>query len=268
MSHLGFVGPGQLGTPMIERLTAAGHDVVVHARRAEVRAAVEELGAKASADLAEVGAAADLVIVCVYNDEQLEDVCTHLLESMRPGSVLVSHVTGRISTIKGIAERARERGIEVVDAALSGHAADIRAGRLTVMLGGEESARLAVEAAMAAYADPILHTGKVGTTMALKLVNNMLLAANLQLLAQAIDLVEELGGSEAAFLQLLATSSGGSYASASAARFEGLDKFANGAGHFLRKDVDACRDQAAELGLDPGLLSDAVERGRLPLTNR
>jgi len=266
MSTIGFVGPGQLGLPMVERLAAAGHDLTVHARREDVRAAVSALGATGTDDLGQVGAAADLVIVCVYSDTQLEEVAGPLLDCMGPGTVLASHVTGTISLLRRLARTGRGRGIDIVDSPLSGHADDIRTGSLTVMLGGESTARGVVEQAMAAYASPIIHTGSLGSALGIKLVNNALLAANLQLLAQAVDVVSALGTDEATMLQVLTTSSGGSYASKAAAARGSLEELTGDAGPFLRKDVAAVRSQATELGLDLGLLDDAVSRGRLPLS--
>jgi 3-hydroxyisobutyrate dehydrogenase-like beta-hydroxyacid dehydrogenase len=266
MPTIGFVGPGRLGWPMVERLATAGHDLTVHARRQEVRAAVEAMGVAATEDLTEVGKAADLVIVCVYSDPQLQEVAGPLLDAMRPGTVLASHVTGTILTLRQLAQGARERGIEIVDSPLSGHADDIRAGSLTVMLGGEQAARSAVEQAMSAYASPIIHTGPLGSALGIKLVNNTLLAANLQLLAEAIEVAASLGTEEQTMLRVLTTSSGGSYASKAAAGCGSLEGFTDGAGPFLRKDVNAVRVQAAELGLDLGLLDEIVSRGRLPLS--
>lgn len=266
MATIGFVGPGQLGRPMVERLAAAGHDLTVHARREEVRAAVGALGVTATDDLNQVGKVADLVIVCVYSDAQLDAVVGPLLDSMRPGTVVASHVTGTISLLRRLSAQARGRGIEVVDSPLSGHVDDIRAGSLTVMLGGEPHARETVENAMAAYASPIIHTGPLGSALGIKLVNNALLAANLQLLAQAIDIGAQLGAEEATMLRVLATSSGGSYASTAAAARGSLAELAAGAGPFLRKDFAAVRDQAADLSLDLGLLAETITRGRLELS--
>ena len=118
----------------------------------------------------------------------------------------------------------------------------------------------------AAYASPIIHVGGLGSALGIKLVNNALLAANLQLLAQAADVASALGTDEATMLQVLTTSSGGSYASRAAAAAGSLQEFTGSAGPFLRKDVAAVRSQAAELGIDLGLLDDAVTRGRLPLS--
>lgn len=266
MAAIGFVGPGQLGRPMVERLAAAGHDLTVHARRQEVRVAVEALGVAATDDLSQVAKVADLTIVCVYSDAQLEEVAGPLLESMRPGTVIASHVTGTISLLRRLGAKAHERGIEVVDSPLSGHADDIRAGSLTVMLGGMPEACDVVEQAMAAYASPIIRTGPLGSALGIKLVNNALLSANLQLLAQAVDVAAELGADEATMLRVLTTSSGGSYGSSAAATRGNLTDFVAGAGPFLRKDFAAVSEQAAELSLDLGLLAEVVTRGRLELS--
>jgi 3-hydroxyisobutyrate dehydrogenase-like beta-hydroxyacid dehydrogenase len=250
---------------MVEKLAEAGHEVVVHARRPEVRDRLKELGiARTTDDLAEVARDADAVIVCVFSDEQLEDACGPLVTSMRPGAVLASHVTGTIQTIRGIETEAGKRGVHVVDSPLSGDVNDIRAGRLTVILGGQPTARSTVEQIMAAYADPIIHSGELGSALAIKLANNFLLAANAQVLAEAVRLVEQLGSSESDFLATLMTASGGSKASKIAMERGGsMEAFYATTIEFLRKDVSACLKQARELGVEPRMLTDVIHNGPL-----
>ena len=81
----------------------------------------------------------------------------------------------------------------MVDAPVSGGPDDIRAGRLTVLLGGPPAARARAAEVVRAYADPVIETGELGTALAVKLVNNFLFAANTQVLAEAVWLGEQLG---------------------------------------------------------------------------
>ena len=262
--RVGFVGAGRMGFPMVERLAAAGHDLVVYARRPEVAAALAGLGVRHTAELAEAATGADVLLLCVFSDEQLNEIAGPLAAALPAGAVFASHVTGRESVLRSLA--ARFPGIDVVDAPVSGGLDEIRAGRLTVLLGGEPAARARARDVVRAYADPVIETGELGTALAVKLVNNFLFAANVQLMAEAVRLGEALGVAPGQLLGALDHMSGGSQASHRAAEGNGdMAAFATRIGPFMKKDVAACLEQAAERGVDPALLIDVVRRGQLAL---
>jgi 3-hydroxyisobutyrate dehydrogenase-like beta-hydroxyacid dehydrogenase len=262
-SRVGFVGAGRMGLPMVERLAAAGHDLVVHARRPETQAALAQLGVRHTTELPAAAADVDVLLVCVFRDEQLAEIAGPLAAALPDGAVFASHVTGRESTLRAVAERFP--GISVVDAPVSGGPDDIRSGRLTVLLGGAPAARARAAAVVRAYADPVIETGELGRALAVKLVNNLLFAANAQLAAEAVRLGEALGVAPGELLGALEHMSGGSQASHRAATGASMDEFAARIGPFMRKDVAACLEQAAERGVDPELLIDVIRRGRLAL---
>lgn len=262
--RVGFVGAGRMGLPMVERLAAAGHDLVVHARRPETRDALTRLGVRSTGELCEAAAGVGVLLVCVFSDEQLAEIVRPLAAALPDGAVLASHVTGREATLRSVATGFP--GISVVDAPVSGVAADIRAGRLTVLLGGRPAARAQAAAVVRAYADPVLETGELGSALAVKLVNNLLFAANAQLVAEAAQLGEALGVAPASLLGALEHMSGGSQASHHAALRASMAEFAARIGPFMSKDVAVCLEQATERGVDPGLLIDVVRQGRLALT--
>jgi 3-hydroxyisobutyrate dehydrogenase-like beta-hydroxyacid dehydrogenase len=262
-SRVGFVGAGRMGFPMVERLAAAGHELVVYARRPEATANLGRLGVRPTSELAEVAAGADVLLLCVFSDEQLAEVAGPLAAALPDGAVFASHVTGRASVLRSLA--GRFPGIDVVDAPVSGGPGEIAAGRLTVLLGGLPAARARAAEAVRAYADPVIETGEIGSALAVKLVNNFLFAANTQVLAEAVWLGEELGVAPGDMLSALNHMSGGSQVSRRAAAGADLAAFATRIGPFMRKDVAVCLEQAAELGVDPGLLIEVVRRGRLAL---
>ena len=80
--RVGFVGAGRMGFPMVERLAAAGHDLVVHARRPEAAASLDRLGVRSTSELAEVAAGADVLLLCVFSDEQLAEVAEPLAAAL------------------------------------------------------------------------------------------------------------------------------------------------------------------------------------------
>ncbi len=260
-SRVGFVGAGRMGMPMVERLAATGHDLVVYARRAEAKDALAGLGVRQVTELAEAAAGVDVLLLCVFSDAQLDEVAEPLAAALPDGAVFASHVTGRESVLRAVA--AGFPAIHVVDAPVSGGPGEISAGRLTVLLGGDPAARARAADAVRAYADPIIETGELGTALAVKLVNNFLFAANTQLAAEAVRLGEALGVAPGDMLSALEHMSGGSSASHRAAEGKGdMAAFATRIGPFMKKDVAACLEQAAERGVHAGLLIDVVRRGR------
>jgi 3-hydroxyisobutyrate dehydrogenase-like beta-hydroxyacid dehydrogenase len=261
MMRLGFIGAGRMGRPMVDRLAAAGHRVRVLARSAPARAALTAQGVPAADTVAEVAAGAEAVLVCVFTDEQVREVClgTALLEQMPAGSVLVLHTTGSPSTAEAVAGRAAARGIEVLDAPVSGGPHDIAAGRLTLFVGGSAPALARVRPALDSYGDPVLHVGPLGAGQRVKLVNNALFAAHLGLLCDAVRLGGHLGVDEAVLLDALPRGSAASRALTGAAGRGSIARFAAATRDFVGKDVQIVRTVAAELGGDLGALEPALD---------
>ena len=254
--NVGMVGLGEMGMPMLERVRAAGHDVTFLARRPEVAAQAESLGARPAADFAD----RDAVIICVYSDDQVHDVGPGVVAGLRPGATLVNHTTGSPGTVTLLAEAAAPRGVRVLDAALSGGPADVRAGRLTLLVGGHEDVLSGVRGVLASYSDPILHVGGIGDGQRVKLVNNALFAAQVRLVAEAERVATGLGVDPARALEAIAHCSADSrvlrtvLAVGSAARMQEL------AGRFIRKDTAVVEQVARELGVELGRLGTMADR--------
>lgn len=239
---IGFIGAGHLGEPMAERLLSAGHDVRVYARRAEVRDRLAAAGAELARHPAELGSCA-VVVSCLYSDEQVLDVLPEVVGAMAAGTVLVSHTTGRPEAL----DRLTGYGPGIVDAAFSGTAESVRAGRLTVYLGGEPHDVATARQVVGAYADPILETGGRGSALRVKLLNNLLFAAISQVTLRGLNAAREWGIDETTLLDVLAVSSGGSSAANYVAARGGAERYAATVTPFLRKDLAACHDTNADL---------------------
>ena len=183
---VGFIGAGRMGRPMVARLVEAGHDVTAVGRTADKRRDLERLGAHPIDDVAEAGSQADIVVLCVFTDEQVRQVClgSALLPAMPSGSTLVVHTTTSPKTIEAIAARANE--VDVVDAPVSGGPHDISAGKLTLFVGGADDAVARVRPVLGCYGDPVLHVGPRGAGQTVKLVNNALFAGHIGLLARGV----------------------------------------------------------------------------------
>lgn len=265
--EVGFVGAGSMGTPMVERLHAAGTPVTLFARRADVRERFAAQGVAVAESLATMAGGVEVVLACLYSDEQLLEVASGpdgLLTAMAPGSVLASHVTGSPAVAVRLAEEAAALGVRFVDAPISGSDDDIAAGHLTVMLGGDAADTARVRAAVEAYADAVFDTGAVGSALAVKLINNTLFAANTQLVAEAERIGRSLGADPVALSSIVQRSSGASYVMGLLARFGSTQAFADLAGHYMMKDLAVVNEVSDEMGIDLGLLgrvanADAVD---------
>jgi 3-hydroxyisobutyrate dehydrogenase-like beta-hydroxyacid dehydrogenase len=248
---IGFVGAGHIGEPMVERLLAAGHRVRLYARRPEVR---ERLSGAELVDRVGDLAACDVLVSCLYSDAQMLDV---LPEAMGAHTVLVSHTTGNPATLVRLGATA------VVDAPFSGTADAVRAGRLTVYLGGEPAHVATARDIVSAYADPIITTGTRGSALRVKLLNNLLFAAITQVTLRGLEAGRAMGIEESALLEALAVSSGGSNAGRYIAARGGAERYVAAVTPFLRKDLAA----ASEMDTDLSALLAAAYDGPMNLEN-
>jgi 3-hydroxyisobutyrate dehydrogenase-like beta-hydroxyacid dehydrogenase len=135
----------------------------------------------------------------------------------------------------------------IVDAAFSGTAEAVRAGRLTVYLGGEPSHVAAAREVVSAYADPVITTGARGSALRVKLLNNLLFAAITQVTLRGLEAGRAMGIEESTLLEALAVSSGGSTAGRYIAARGGSERYVEAVTPFLRKDLAAVSEVDADL---------------------
>jgi 3-hydroxyisobutyrate dehydrogenase-like beta-hydroxyacid dehydrogenase len=266
--RIGFIGAGRIGAPMAQALAARGAQVSVYARRAQVRDQLAIQGCRAVADIIDLGRDNDLVISCVFSDGQFESIADQVAAILVPGSVFASHTTGSPATMRGFATRLAGEGkdVQVVDAPFSGTPDDVRAATLTVMLGGPKEGIDRVEPAVRAYAGTVIRTGDLGSALILKLINNIVFAANVQVGLEVARLAEQAGIPMSSVYQVFAASSGGTKAIGVMEQFGAPQAFADQVRPFMVKDVAACEQVAAEIGVDLGLLGRVARGGRLDVS--
>ncbi|WP_276529340.1 NAD(P)-binding domain-containing protein [Candidatus Frankia nodulisporulans] len=260
--RVGFVGVGSVGRPMLEQVVRAGHEVSFHARRPEVAREVAVCGATSVASPAELGAALDVAVVCVFSDAQVHEVCggdDGLLATLPAGSTLVIHTTCSPETPTELARVGQARGVSVLDAAFSGGPADAAAGRVTLLVGGEVAVLERVRPVLASYASPILHVGGLGDGQRVKLVNNALFGANVALVAEAERLAGELGIDPARAIEAIGHCSGASYALGTVRAAGSSAGLHAAAGRYIAKDVATAKQLAAAAGTHLGLLATAAD---------
>ena len=252
-----------MGQPMVDRLVRAGHDLRALGRTSEKRRHLEQLGATPVHDAAQAGAQADVVVLCVFTDAQLRQVCldSALLSAMPSGSALVVHTTASPSTLEIIAAQAAEYAVDVIDAPVSGGPHDTAAGRLTLFVGGADDTVARLRPVLDCYGDPVLHVGPTGAGQRVKLVNNALFAGHIGLLAESVRLGQRLGVSESTLLAALTHGSATSRVLDIVAAGGSVESFIELAGEFVGKDIAVVRQIAAELGGDLSALEDVIDVG-------
>lgn len=171
---VGFIGLGNIGAPMAQHLLDWPGGLVVRDVDAAATQAFAEGGATVATSATEVAEACDIVSVMVLDDGQVRLVVGELLASARPGSVIAIHSTIHAETAVDLAADAADRGVEVVDAPVSGGFMGAHEARLAVMVGGSERAFSRLEQPFSTFADLVVHMGPVGTGTKAKLARNLL----------------------------------------------------------------------------------------------
>lgn len=177
MARVGFIGLGVLGAPMARRLLEWPGGLTV----CDVRAAAVQPYAAAGAAVARTPAAlaeqATVISVAVVDDDQVRTVLTGpdgVLSTAAPGTVVAVHSTISDHTAERLAAECGSRGVEFVDAPVSGGTPGAKQGRLAVLIGGSETAYATVRAPFGCFADLVVHAGPVGAGTRMKLARNLI----------------------------------------------------------------------------------------------
>ncbi len=213
--RIGFIGIGVMGREMSINLLKAGYDVIVYDIRPEALEDPMRLGATAARSPQEVAQNADLILTSLPSPEALEDVVfgRHgVLAGARRGGVLMDTSTVAPSTIRKVAAAAHERGVDVLDAPVSGGVEGARAGTLAVMVGGPIDVFTRCLAVLRVIGTNIHHVGAVGAGNTVKLVNNLMSLVNVVTLAEAMVLGVKAGIDPHTLYDVCKDSTGRSYA--------------------------------------------------------
>ncbi len=197
MANIAFIGLGVMGYPMAGHLKRAGHEVCVYNRTAsKAETWVAEYGGKFFSTPAEAAAEQDFVMLCVGNDNDLREVVAGehgVLKGARSGTVIVDHTTASADVAVEMASLAQERGLGFLDAPVSGGQAGAESGKLTVMVGGEESVFDFARPVISSYAKMLKHMGPTGSGQLTKMVNQICIAGLVQGLSEALHFAQRAG---------------------------------------------------------------------------
>jgi 3-hydroxyisobutyrate dehydrogenase-like beta-hydroxyacid dehydrogenase len=193
---LGFIGLGYIGSRIAKRLLGAGYPVVVFNRN---RAKAEELGfygAEIAASLGELASASGIILSCLTDGEAVRSVylgAGGVFDYAASGTIIIEMSTITPETSQQLYEAGRERGIDILDVAISGSTLAAESGALTLFGGGERDTFETVTSIFSPIAKQWFYMGPSGSGVAMKLVVNTLLGVGMQAIAEAITLGRALG---------------------------------------------------------------------------
>lgn len=190
---LGYIGLGNQGAPMANRLVGWPGGLVVFDVRTEAMTPLAERGATAADSVAEVAKTADVISVTVLTDAQVREVVGELAEHARSGTIIAIHSTIEPGTAAELADQLRPRGIAVVDAPVSGGAAAADKGELAVMVGADDDAYDRVKPVFKQWASMVVRAGETGAGTRMKLARNMLTFIGFAAACEAQKLAEAAG---------------------------------------------------------------------------
>lgn len=253
MTTCAFVGLGVMGYPMAGHLQAAGHPTTVYNRTTtKADAWVDEYGGVGADTPAAAATGADVVMVCVGNDDDLRSVVfgeSGVLAGMSEGTTLVDHTTASAAVAREIAETASARGVGFVDAPVSGGQAGAENGQLSIMCGGAPEVFAAVEPVIDAYARAAVLVGPVGHGQLTKMVNQICIGGLIQGLSEALDFGRRAGLDQEKVLEAISQGASGSWQMDNRARTMLDRRFDYGfAIDWMRKDFGIVFDEAERIG--------------------
>ena len=259
---IGLVGVGDMGKGIGMSLLREGWRVLAYDIRPEAVAEVAANGAQVASALADVSRDADMIIVVVVDDDQVNDVIRGMLPTTRPGTVFVVSSTVLPSTVIRLAEEANAVGADLLDAGVAGGSEKANLGTLTVMIGGADASVARCWPAFQAFSSNPFHVGPVGAGLAAKLVNNVLSIGGYALIMEAMQLGAAYGLEEDTITEVVTLSGGDSrmirtWGRQDRIRAERAHYETNALYDFLSKDVREAAVAGGERGLVLPLISTA-----------
>lgn len=194
--RVGFVGLGNMGRHMAMNVLQAGHELTVHDIRREAADAHLERGAEWADSPADAADGAEIVFTSLPGPREVEAVATGergLLEGVSGGQIYVDLSTNSPTLIRRLHRIFAERGVELLDAPVSGGATGAEAGRLAVMVGGDEAAYERAKPALDAIGDRVSHIGPTGAGSVAKLVHNLISISTRMVVAEGLVLGAKAG---------------------------------------------------------------------------
>lgn len=196
MTTVGFIGLGIMGRPMAANLLKAGYSVVGYSRKQGPIAELVTLGGRGAPSVADVSRSADVVITMLPDSPDVEEVAlgtAGIIASARSGSIYVDMSTIRPEASRRLAEVGQHIGVRVLDAPVSGGEQGAKDGSLSIMVGGTRHDFDDVKPVLDAMGTTVIHVGPAGSGQMVKAANQLIVAGIIELVAEAIVLLEAHG---------------------------------------------------------------------------
>ncbi|MDQ6688756.1 MAG: 2-hydroxy-3-oxopropionate reductase [Actinomycetota bacterium] len=206
MTSIAFIGLGIMGQPMALHLQNAGFDVCGMNLSTERTKPLVEAGGKAATSIAEAVERADVVAVMVPDSPDVQQVLAGdggVFENAPTGSLIIDFSSIRPDVAASLAQQAREKGFRMLDAPVSGGEAGARNAALSIMVGGEAADFAEAESIFDAVGKTIVHVGPSGSGQTVKAANQLIVAVNIEVLAEALVFLEAYGVDTEAALEVL-----------------------------------------------------------------
>jgi len=252
-NRVAFLGLGVMGYPMAGHLAKAGHAVTVYNRSAAKSARwVAEFGGASAPTPADAAKGAELVMMCVGNDDDVRAVATGnngALAGMTAGTILVDHTTASARVAREVNAAAAARDIGFLDAPVSGGQAGAENGKLTIMVGGDAGVYGRAEGVIGAYARAVTLMGPSGAGQLTKMVNQICIASLVQGLGEGLAFALRAGLDAERVLDVISKGAAQSWQMENRGKTMIADKFDFGfAVDWMRKDLAICLDEARANG--------------------
>ncbi|HSS28566.1 MAG TPA: NAD(P)-dependent oxidoreductase [Usitatibacter sp.] len=253
MSKVAFIGLGVMGYPMAGHLKSKGHEVTVYNRTgAKASEWVGKHGGKSAPTPAAAAKDADFVMLMVGNDNDVFEVALGkdgALSGMKKGAVLIDHTTASADAARKVAAAAKEKGVEFIDAPVSGGQAGAENGKLTVMCGGEKAAFDRAKPVMDSYGRAVTLLGPAGSGQLTKMVNQICIAGLVQALSEGIAFAEHAKLDPLLVLDVISKGAAQSWQMENRGKTMTERKFDFGfAVDWMRKDLGICLEEAKRNG--------------------
>ena len=250
---LAFLGLGVMGYPMAGHLQKAGHSVTVYNRNPERSAKwVATYGGTTAATPREAAQGADIVMMCVGNDNDVRSVIygdDGALAGLANGAVLVDHTTASADVAREVYAEATKAGKHFIDAPVSGGQAGAENGKLTVMCGGDQAAFDRVKDVLALYAKAVTLMGASGAGQLTKMVNQICIAGLVQALSEGLAFAQKAGIDAKLVLDVISKGAAQIWQMENRGNTMVDGKFDFGfAVDWMRKDLGICLEEAKRNG--------------------
>ena len=202
----GIIGLGLVGQALASRLRGAGWRTLGYDLRAEARASFAQAGGEPADSVQAVGRAATSVVLAVFETQDVLNAIEGANGLLDPGHQvqrIVDCSTGTPELLQALSERLQARGVDFIEAPLSGSSAQIGAGQATMLLGGSDAALARAAPLLQALSAERIHVGGAGAGARAKLATNLVLGLNRAALAEGMVLAERMGIEPARFLQIV-----------------------------------------------------------------